>query len=277
MAEEQTNTLTIDSTPDIEIVSEVDGVQLSSEEKDSLDLGEKIQAEQENLLAGKYKDAADLEKAYIELQKKLGDNEAESKTETEVESETEEIKEEEATETTISEGAQLLTTASDEYYSSDGKLSQDTIDKISNMDSKDLVQAYLEIQSTLPQNQGYDLPDSAVTEIQNLAGGEEAYTNMMGWAAQNLDPKSISAFDSIVSTGSPDAIAIAVSGLKAKYQDATGYEGKMVTGKAPTQTRDTFRSQAELVRAMSDRRYDNDPAYRQDVIAKLERSDQLQF
>ena len=36
---------------------------------------------------------------------------------------------------------------------------------------------------------------------------------------------------------------------------------------------DVFRSQAELVRAMSDPRYENDPAYRQDIVEKLDRSD----
>ena len=51
----------------------------------------------------------------------------------------------------------------------------------------------------------------------------------------------------------------------------------MLSGKAPSNTKDVFRSQAELVRAMSDRRYDQDPAYRQDVIDKLDRSDNLQF
>ena len=51
----------------------------------------------------------------------------------------------------------------------------------------------------------------------------------------------------------------------------------MVTGKAPVNTKDVYRSQAELVRAMSDPRYDNDPAYRQDVMQKLEQSDNLQF
>ena len=47
----------------------------------------------------------------------------------------------------------------------------------------------------------------------------------------------------------------------------------MLTGKAAETRGDIFRSQAQLVQAMSDPRYDNDPAYRQDVIAKLERSD----
>ena len=50
----------------------------------------------------------------------------------------------------------------------------------------------------------------------------------------------------------------------------------MLTGKAPMSGGDVFRSQQELVAAMNDRRYDNDPAYRQDVIEKLDRSD-LQF
>ena len=39
---------------------------------------------------------------------------------------------------------------------------------------------------------------------------------------------------------------------------------------------DGFRSQQEVVRAMADARYDNDPAYRKDVYDKLERSN-IQF
>ena len=46
---------------------------LSAEEQDSLEVGEKMEQEQEQLLAGKYKDAQELEKAYVELQKKLGE------------------------------------------------------------------------------------------------------------------------------------------------------------------------------------------------------------
>ena len=48
--------------------------ELTSEEQDSLQLGEQMAKDQGELLAGKYKNAEDLEKAYIELQKKLGDN-----------------------------------------------------------------------------------------------------------------------------------------------------------------------------------------------------------
>ena len=89
--------------------------------------------------------------------------------------------------------------------------------------------------------------------------------------------KSQEAFDSIVNTGSVEAIKIAVAGLKTQYDAANGVEGNVYTGKAPKTGGDVFRSQQELVRAMSDPRYDNDPAYRQDIIEKLDRSNNLEF
>ena len=61
--------------------------------------------------------------------------------------------------------------------------------------------------------------------------------------------------------------------IRDRYDNANGYEGRTLQGKPAKSSGDVFRSQAELVAAVSDPRYDNDPAYRQDVIAKLDRSD----
>ena len=47
---------------------------LNAEEQESLKVGEAMQEAEDNLLAGKYKDAQELEKAYVELQKKLGED-----------------------------------------------------------------------------------------------------------------------------------------------------------------------------------------------------------
>ena len=273
-------TLTVDPTPVAEVAGEVEGVQLTAEEQDSLQVGEGIQEQQEQLLAGKYKDAESLEKAYIEHQKKLGQDGKEETPEAEAEQEEvlPETSEEESKE--LSPAAQLITSASDEFYKNEGKLSQETIDKFSAMSSQELVEAYMNVQSTLPQNaetDSTDISDAAVNEVKNYAGGEKAYQDMVNWASDNLDKKSIEAFDSIINLGSVDAIKLAVNGLKAQYQNAVGYEGDMVTGKAPKSTKDVFRSQAELVAAMNDTRYDNDPAYRQDIMAKLDRSDDLAF
>ncbi len=269
-------TLTIDSTPQVEVAVEAEGVQLTAEEQDSLQVGEKIQEEQEQLFAGKYKSAEELEKAYGELQKKLGEkgNEDSKEAGDSEPAESEEDSEEAEETAQPSTAAELITSASDEF-NENGKLSDETMEKFTSMDSKDLVKAYMEAQSKLQNSE--DLSDDSVNEVKNFVGGEESYSNIVNWAGENLDKKSIEAFDSIVQTGSVEAIKLAISGLKSQYDNANGYEGKMLTGKAPKQTKDVYRSQAELVAAMSDRRYDNDPAYRQDVIAKLERSDNLEF
>ena len=66
-----------------------------------------------------------------------------------------------------------------------------------------------------------------------------------------------------------------MAGLRAEYENQEGYEGRMLTGKA-ARAESAFRSQAELVSAMNDPRYDRDPAYRQDLYDKLERSN-VQF
>ena len=254
---------------------------LSQEEQESLKVGEQLADQQEQLLAGKYKDAEELEKAYVELQKKFGEqntkDSSESGNEDESESE-EEGKEEEETEE-VSPAAELITSASEEFEES-GKITPETMAKFSEMSSKDLVEAYMEIQSNLPQDTGVaegDISDAQVNQVKNFAGGEQAYSDIVNWASQNLDQESIQAFDSIVNTGSIEAIQLAVSGLKSQYESANGYEGTLYSGKAPREGKDVFRSQAELVQAMSDPRYDRDPAYRQDIINKLDRSDNLQF
>jgi hypothetical protein len=271
-------TLTVDPTPPVEIVGEQAGVELSADEQDSLAVGEQIVEQQEQLLAGKYKDAEALEKAYINLQKKLGED---GKEESKAEAEQEEVLPEESEESTEepSEAATLITSASEEFAES-GKLTAETLEKFNQMSSKDLVEAYMKVQASLPDEPTQpesDITDATVNQVKNFAGGEQSYQNIVNWASQNLDQTSIDAFDGIIGTGNLDAIKLAVNGLKSQYESANGYEGTMVTGRAPVNTKDVYRSQAELVRAMSDKRYDNDPAYRQDVIAKLERSDNLQF
>ena len=248
---------------------------LTPEEQDSLAVGEKLQEQQEGLLAGKYKNAEELEKAYVELQKKLG----ESKEEEDTEQASAEPEPEDKPQ--LSEGATLITDASKEYFDNGNKLSPETLAKFSSLSSQDLIKAYMEVQSNPEFQQQQAAPQAEITEsqinqIKNSAGGERAYANIVNWAKTNLPQDQINAFDEVVNTGSVQAIQLAVSGLKAEYDNANGVEGRMVTGKTAPNNGDVFRSQAELVRAMSDARYDNDPAYRQDVIEKLDRSD-LEF
>ena len=115
---------------------------LTPEEQDSLQVGEQLSQQEEKLYAGKYKDAQELEKAYVELQKKLGEGE-----ETEVAEEQPEEKPK------LSEGASLITDATDEYFKNGNKLSEDTMQKFASMSSQDLIKAYLEYRLTHSINQ----------------------------------------------------------------------------------------------------------------------------
>ena len=260
-------TLSYDNTPD--------STTLSEEEQNSLEVGEQLVAEQEGLLAGKYRNAEELESAYLSLQKKLGQGNEE---EEDYEESDEGYAEEEESDEEVSDDApavSLITEASEEYYANDGELSEETIERFSEMSSQDLVNAYLEIQKNNPQaqQQGVEMSDAQVNSVMNSVGGEASYNRVVEWAASNLPNAQIDAFDSVVDTGNPAAIGIAFQGLQSAYNESNGYEGRMLQGKAPSSSGNTYRSQAELVAAMGDPRYDTDPAYRQDVIQKLEQSD----
>tara|TARA_B100000945_G_scaffold313449_1_gene309556 strand:- start:1134 stop:1835 length:702 start_codon:yes stop_codon:yes gene_type:complete len=230
-----------------------------------------MQAEQEGLLAGKYKDAKDLENAYLELQKKLGSQEDAVQEDQET---TEEVKEEEEPKAEETPAVALLTEATKEYYDNNNTLSAETIEKFSEMSSQDLVSAYLEMQKNAPpQAEGPDVSEAQINTIQNSVGGQKEYDKIVKWASTNLEQTEVDAFDSLVASGNIDAIKLGVSALQSKYRDANGYEGRMLSGKKADSRGDVFRSQAELVAAMSDPKYDNDPAYRADLIEKLDRSD----
>ncbi len=95
-------------------------------------------------------------------------------------------------------------------------------------------------------------------------GGEKAYKSMLEWAGQNFTDEEIGMYDGVMESGDSRAIYYAVQALQARYNDNVGSDGQLLTGRGAENTDDSFKSQAELVAAMSDPRYDRDPAYRQD-------------
>ena len=131
-----------------------------------------------------------------------------------------------------------------------------------------------EVEETSEEEEAEEgLTEAQAQELFKMVGGEKAYQSMITWAGQNLSKEEISMYDSVMGKGDPNAIFFAVQALANKYGDATGSEGQLLSGKGAAQKDSSFRSQQELVQAMSDPRYDNDPAYRQDVMRKLENSD----
>jgi len=237
---------------------------LTAEEKESALIGADMERQQENLLAGKYKDAQELESAYKELEKKLGEK-------------SDEVSEEPESKTEIKEEAPKDTEPNllDQLWEegSSNKLTKETFEKIKGMDPIEVAKLAMQQRSdsqNAPQSREFTEQD--VQQIHGLVGGSDNYNNMMSWANQNVPDKEIQMYDAVMELGNPLAAYFAVQALALKYQDQSGRDGRMVTGKAPKQTADVFKSQQEMVRAMEDPRYEDDPAFREEVLAKLERS-----
>ena len=249
---------------------------LNADEQDSLQVGEAMQGAQDDLLAGKYKDAQELEKAYVELQKKLGDKGAgdspeagNSQDSEEVESEEGYEDEDEADVDTSKDG--FLDTLWDEATGKDD-YSKETLDELDKMDAVDIADMHLRYRQKVEEGQP-QITEQQVAELKGVAGGEEQYTQMLQWAQQSLNPQEVQMFDAVMERGDPLAAFFAIRSLAYRYEDSLGVDGKMVTGTAPRGDGSQYDSQAEVVEAMSDPRYDRDPAFRQKVMKKLERSD----
>jgi hypothetical protein len=237
------------------IPDEAPAGELNADEQESLQVGEQMEQEQEQRLAGKYKNAEELEAAYLELQKKLGEQPKEQTEETEPE-----------------DTGSILDRLWEESQS---ELTPETVKAISEADPSKLAEMYLEYRSKQESSQPSSMSDQDVTNLKGLVGGENNYNTMLGWASQNLSEQDIEMYDAVMELGNPAAARFAIEALAYRYQESNGVEPDLVQGKSPG-VGGAFRSQAEVVKAMSDPRYDNDPAYRRDVMQKLERSN-IQF
>ena len=275
-------TIRYDTSDDPVVANEI-----AEKEAESLKIGEELMAKQDNMLAGKYKSAEELETAYLELQKKLGESPASTAEDTAEPAQEYEFYSEDGSVNydTANEvyGEQLGNVFKNNdidpfamnkhFEENNGTLSDEMIDKLGAAGlNKELVESYLkgvrdELGFQPPQP---TLSDAEVSEIKGIANGEEGYQSLMDWAANNLDQDDIKNYDDVLATGNKSAIKFAVKALMGQYEDANGRDSKIVTGKQSPQ--DSYRSMAEVVRDMNKPEYTQDEAFRDDVLRKLSAS-----
>jgi len=242
--------------------SEPDAPEFNEAEQEAIQLGQQIEDAQSEMLAGKYRNAEELEQGYLELQQKLGESNEVQATSEEQESTSTEEEPSDVSDVSTDFLDQLWEESLDEF-------SPETLEKLQNMEPTDIADMYLAYRQ---QNQDAELSTGDVNALKGIAGGDQEYDAMVEWAGTALGENEIAMYDSVMQKGDPAACFFAVQALKAIYQENQGYEGQMLGGSSAPDMVDAYRSQAEMVRDMSDPRYDNDPAYRQDVMEKLSRS-----
>ena len=123
------------------------------------------------------------------------------------------------------------------------------------------------------QNAAEELAQAEVKSIRDSVGGDEAYSKMVSWALDNLDTSEIEAFNDATNTMSGPQLGMMVQGLYTRYQNAMGVEPNLYSGKTASSGPNPYRSTAEVVAAMSDKRYGKDVTYTEDVQRRLAGSD----
>ena len=208
-------------------------------------------------IAGKFESVEDLEKAYKELERKLG-QEAKPKAE-------EKPTEDQAQDAVDRAGLNMDDMSN--YYYQNGELSEDHYSALEKAGiPREYVDAYIEgIEAQMTAAQG---------EIMSKIGGPEQFSEMTEWAKSNMDPQEIARYNRAIDSGDPDIMEQAVLGLAYRYSKEVGNAPRLLGGEGKGSS-GVFESVAQLTAAMSDPRYDKDPAYRNEVQRKLSRSNIL--
>ena len=289
-----TQTVTYDPTDDSVLVE-----QAEARDAETLAVGEKMIEEQENLLAGKYKTTEDLEKAYKELETKLGQQdkglERDETPETEETTEEPELTREdlwnedgsvnlETTEKAYGKQLSDLFKNADidpwkmteHFVQNEGTLTDEMYNKLGEAGlPRTAIDQYLngarQKMNGTTEPEAPVLSNDEVAEVKAIAGGEEGYEQLMSWASDNMSEADANNFDEIIQLQNKAAAKFAVKALMGQYEDTVGRDSNLIQGKQST-PQETYRSMAEVVRDMNNPLYDQDESYRDDVRRKLEAS-----
>jgi len=210
-------------------------------------------------LPEKFNSVEDLAKSYSELEAKLGTNKEEVKTE-EVKTDGLDI----AEKAVSNAGLDMNNLA--EEYAKGGKLEDTSYEALEKAGiPKDYVDQFIQGQKAISDQQS--------ATMKNLVGGDDAYTEMSNWAADNMNDAEKTAYNAAVNSKDIETAKLAVVGLKAKYEAVNGSEPNLVQGKATPMGVDGYQSWQQVTEAMKDPRYAKDPAYQNMVKNKLAKSE----
>jgi hypothetical protein len=197
-------------------------------------------------LPEKFKNAEDLAKAYSELEKKMSTNEPK-----------EEVKAEQ-------EQTGYISKYYDEF-SETGAISENSYKELDKMGlSKELVDGYIAGQKAIA--------DTEVQTIHNSIGGSENYNKILDWAKGNLNEAEVEAFNTTLDNGSIEQVKFAVQAIASRAGVSTEPKQSMFVGDTINVGGDVFESIAQVTEAISNPKYDKDPAYRKQVEDKISRS-----
>lgn len=211
-------------------------------------------AERPSWLPEKFATPEDMAKAYAELSSKLGTPEAKP-------AESTPAGDAEANKAVEQAGLDMDVLRAE--FAETGDLKPETYAKFKAAGvPEEIVKGYIEGQKAVANQ--YTESVKAVAEGQ--------FDTMATWAATNLTPAELAAYNKAVDSGDADVAKLAVSGVYQKFVAANGKDPALVNGENGDAKGDVFESTRQVTEAMRDKRYKTDPAFRKAVQEKLARS-----
>lgn len=241
----------------------------------------------EQLLAGKFSTPEDLEKAYKELETKLGqqsqqpaedEDDASEATDADATTDDEDKgKAPEDTETVYGKvvsdalaSAEVDATAAAAEFEKEGTLSEDTFTKFAEAGfPKEVVEAYLRGVSA-PVAEAEGLAQSQIDAIKGSVGGDEGFASLQEFISSQYTPEQKEAYNAAIGSGDFEKALGAVNAAKLNHAKEIGTETALLGGKAVNNG--GFESEAAEREAMRDPRYKTSQAYRDEVAVKLMKS-----
>ncbi|WP_027708288.1 capsid assembly protein [Zooshikella ganghwensis] len=153
-----------------------------------------------------------------------------------------------------------------EEYEAAGKLSEQSYQKLTEAGfPRNIVEAHIQGLQASEQLQ--------MNTIYNLVGGEENLSQLLTWAASNLQAEEIDSYNKLTESGDMSQLSLALNGLKAKYEaqhgsmQITSYSGSQALSQS-----NIFLSSDDVQEAMADPRYGVNESYTKEVEAKMMRT-----
>jgi hypothetical protein len=206
----------------------------------------------EEMIDGKFKSQEDLLEAYKELEKKLGSNEPEPTNQ-------EEASQEQAEELSKATGIDSNTIQEfGKEYNENGSLSEESYKKLEGFGfNKNDVDRYIQGQQAFA--------GTFTNSVYEVAGGQEEYTSLVQWAADNVDSAVITDYNEALANLDQTNATRHLEYMKLKYQQGTPKEARRLEGDSGGTGMQPFTDKNEWQKAATNRLYGKDAKYTQMV------------
>ena len=215
-------------------------------------------------LPDKFESPEDLAEAYSQLEQKLSSGDTPPPEEQEEREETPQRADiDEVTKALQTQGLDFAKYATE--YAQQGELSDASYDELAKGGmNAEVVDTWIAGQSAIANQ----ITERAYESV----GGKEEYHALLDWAKASLPENEIDAFNRAIENTNTDDVLFAIKSLQARKNVEVGETPTLLQGDTGGKSVSSYKSVTQLTKAMNAPRYQNDPAYRDEVTEKLAQS-----